>query len=64
MTSNTPRDKARKASRYFRRLADAARERAVGARRAGNEAAAQDYDQEAASLDARAARIEREELGK
>lgn len=55
---------ARNAARHFRRLADAARERAAGARRAGDTAAAERYDQDAAALDARAAKIEREELGK
>lgn len=55
---------ARNAARHFRRLADAARARAAGARRAGDAASVARYDQEAADLDARAAKIEREELGK
>jgi hypothetical protein len=56
MTSNTPRNRARRAVRYFERLATAERERATGARAAGDEVAAKRYEQKAAELDARVAK--------
>lgn len=46
------------AIKYFRRLAGYNRERAEGARRAGNDAAARKYDATAAGQEARAAEIE------